>query len=156
MSSNAEDKKVEIAEEVRQGSRPTIESLQKDIEFGNKYRLELLKHLLTLSAAILAFTISFRPTLIRVEHPYLMWIGWIALGLSSSLGMLHMLLWSHFYLSYRDFDWYGRGEDGKKRRKTITLWRRLIMFFQFFGFGLGVLGIALFAAFNFQNVPLPK
>jgi hypothetical protein len=70
--------------------------------------------------------------------------------------MLHMLLWSHFYLSYRDYDWHEQGEAGKKHREMINNWRKLIMFFQFLGFAIGVLGIALFAAFNFQNVSSPK
>lgn len=136
--------------------KPTIEAIHRDVEFENKYRLELLKQLLTLAAAILAFTVSFRPTLAHVDFGWLMWGGWVALGVSLGCGMLHMLLWSHFYLSYRDYDWHGRPSEGKSHRKYITGFRRFVMFFQFLGFAAGVLGIAIFAAVNFHNVLPPK
>jgi hypothetical protein len=139
-----------------QGNKPTIEAVHRDVEFANKYRLALFKHLLTLAAAILAFTVSFRPTLTRVDLGWLMWGGWIALGVSLFCGMLNMLLWSHYYISYRDYDWKGKGFEGKAHRHFITAWRRFMMFFQFLGFAAGVLGIAIFAAVNFQNVPPPK
>jgi hypothetical protein len=136
--------------------KPTIEAVHRDVAFANKYRLELLKHLLTLSAALLAFTVSFRPTLTRVDSAWLMWVGWIALGVSASCGMLHLLLWSHYYISYRDYDWHDRGDEGILQRKYITDFRKFVMFFQFLGFAVGVLGVAIFSAVNFQNVLPPK
>jgi hypothetical protein len=66
--------------------------------------------------------------------------------------MVHLLLWSHYYISYRDYDWHDRGDEGILQRKYITEFRKFVMFFQFLGFGVGVLGVAIFAAFNFQNV----
>jgi hypothetical protein len=131
--------------------KPTIESVHKNVELGNTYRMELLKQSLTIAAAILAFSVTFRPTLTRVDYPWLMWGGWLALGVSVACGMLHMLLWSHFYLSHRDFDWHDLPAEGKARRKLITSWRRFVMFLQFLGFAGGVVGIGLFAALNFQN-----
>jgi hypothetical protein len=85
-----------------------------------------------------------------------MWSAWIALGVSSSCGMLHLLLWSYFYISYRDHDWKGEFKDGKDKRDQITAVRKVVMFFQFAGFAVGVLGVAFFATFNFNNVPPPK
>jgi hypothetical protein len=98
-STNRTKKKEEVAEALER-RRPTIESVQKDIELGNKYR--------------------------------------------------------PFYLAFRDYDWHGKGEAGKKHRDMINDWRKVVMFFQFLGFAIGVLGIALFAALNFQNVSSPK
>jgi hypothetical protein len=136
--------------------KPTIESVHKNIELGNTYRMELLKQSLTIAAAILAFSVTFRPTLTQVDYAWLMWGGWLALTISVSSGMLHMLLWSHFYLSHRDFDWHDRPAEGKARRKLITFWQRFVMFLQFLGFACGVVGIGLFAALNFQNTVHPK
>ena len=85
-----------------------------------------------------------------------MWGGWIALGISLACGMFHMLLWSWFYISYRDYDWHHNPCAGKKHRDDITNLRRWVMFFQFAGFTVGVLGIAAFAAVNFQNVAPPR
>jgi hypothetical protein len=150
------EKKTDHYDQQNHGRKPTIEAVHRDVAFANKYRLELLKQLLTLSAALLAFTVSFRPTLTRVDSAWLMWAGWIALGVSSFCGMLHLLLWSHYYISYRDYDWLEKGDEGILQRKYITTFRRFVMFFQFLGFAVGVLGVAIFAAVNFQNVLPPK
>ena len=136
--------------------KPTIESVHKNVELGNSYRMELLKQSLTIAAAILAFTVTFRPTLTRVDYAWLMWGGWLALGVSVACGMLHMLLWSHFYLSHRDYDWHDRPVEGKAHRKFITGWRRFVMLLQFLGLACGVTGIGLFAALNFANTVAPK
>ena len=109
-----------------------------------------------LAAAILAFSVTFRPTLTKVDYAWLMWGGWLALAISVSSEMLHMLLWSHFYLSHRDYDWHDLPAEGKAHRKFITFWRRFVMFLQFLGFACGVMGIGLFAALNFQNAVHPK
>lgn len=136
--------------------KPTIESVHKNVELGNAYRMELLKQSLTIAAAILAFSVTFRPTLTKVEYAWLMWGGWLALAISVSSGMLHMLLWSYFYVSHRDYDWRDRPSEGKAHRNLITSWRRFVMFLQFLGFACGVVGIGLFAALNFQNMVPPK
>jgi len=83
---------------------PSIDALQRDIALANQYRLELIKLLMTLSAGILAFTVSFRPSLRDVQNGWLMWAGWIGLGVSMVGGMIHMLGWDRFYVSYRDYD----------------------------------------------------
>src|SRR5271165_3915784 len=57
--------------------KPTIESVHKNVDLGNTYRMELLKQSLTIAAAILAFSVTFRPTLIKVDFPWLMWGGWL-------------------------------------------------------------------------------
>ncbi len=136
------------------GRGPTIESIHANVEWANKYRLELIKLVMTLAAGILAFTVSFRPTLTKVESPELMWMGWIGLGLSLVGGMVHMHGWDRFYISYRDHDWKGR--SGKVARDAINMWRGAAMMFQYAGFAIGVITIALFAVANIGNVAPPK
>lgn len=142
-------------EESSEPSAPTIDAIQRDVALANQYRLELIKLIMTLSGAILAFTVSFRPSLQHVDLSWLMWSGWISLAFSMVGGMIHMFGWDRYYVSYRDFDWKGETEAGKRKRKSINLWRRAGMFMQFTLFGVGVVAIALFAATNFGNVAVP-
>ncbi|MEL7642326.1 MAG: hypothetical protein AAGU21_22040 [Solidesulfovibrio sp.] len=135
-------------------TKPTIESVHRDVGFANQYRLELIKHMMTLAAALLAFTISFRPSLKTAEHELLMFIGWIALGLSLMSGIFHMLGWDRYYISFRDYDFHDL--DGEKPRKSISKWRRTAMILQFSGFIIGVGCISFFAAFNIQNMVISK
>ena len=129
---------------------PSIEALHRDIALANQYRLELIKLLMTLCAGILAFTVSFRPSLRDVQSSWLMWSGWIGLGVSMVGGMIHMHGWDRFYISFRNFE--HRGKSGKDKRRQINRWRRVGMIAQFVGFALGVLAVALFAAANLGNV----
>lgn len=146
------------------GSRsrqPTIDAIQRDITLANNYRIELIKYLLAIAAALFAFTVTFRPSLERVDVAWAMWLGWFGLGVSMIGGMFHMLGWDHFYKSYRDYDWKSAGSgsgksEGKAARDKINKWRRLAMFFQFGGFILGVASIGLFAGANIDNVRKPE
>jgi len=133
---------------------PTNEAVQTDIGFGNQFRLELVKTILTLAPALLAFTIAFRPKLVQLDWEWLMWLGWIGLGLSTLGAMVNMYGWERFYLSYRDFK--HNIPAGVAARKIITLWRRAGAVLQFGGFGGGVLAIAVFAAKNLDKLPLAK
>jgi hypothetical protein len=137
--------------------KPTIDAIHRDIALANSYRIELIKYLLAIAAALFAFTITFRPSLSHVELPWAMWLGWFGLALSMVGGMFHMLAWDHYYKSYRDYDWKHAGSkggksSGKAARQKIDSWRRAAMFFQFGGFILGVAGIGLFAGVNIDNV----
>ena len=138
-------------------NKPTIEALHRDVALANKYRLELIKYLLAIAAALFAFTVTFRPSLSRVDLAWAMWLGWVGLGISMIGGMFHMLGWDHYYKSYRDHDWkHADPEEGKRAgkvaRATINRWRRLAMLMQFGGFVLGVVGVGLFAGVNIDNV----
>jgi hypothetical protein len=132
---------------------PTIEAIQTDIGFGNQYRLELIKTTLAIAAGMLAFTATFRPTLVNPTAPCLMWLGWLALGLSTLGGMVNMYGWERFYLSYRDHK--ADLAEGDRVRKRITAWRRFATVVQFGGFAAGVLAIGVFAALNFTHVRAP-
>ena len=152
--------KAEISDHPYGERTPTIEAIHFNISLANQYRLEMIKHLLAIAAALLAFTVTFRPTLVRVELPWVMWIAWFGLGISIVGGVFHMLGWDHFYKSYRDFDGKSpdpkdpkKGErEGDAARKRINLWRRFAMAAQFIGFIVGVASVAIFASLNIDNV----
>jgi len=140
---------------------PTIEAIHRDIALANKYRIELIKYLLAIAAALFAFTITYRPSLTKVDVGCAMWVGWAGLGISMIGGMFHMLGWDHYYKSYRDHDWKGRNDPlaaraaGKEARRKINGWRSVALFAQFGGFIVGVIGVGVFAAVNIDNVRKP-
>jgi len=132
--------------------RPSIEALQRDIEFANTYRLEKLKTMLAVTTALLAFTVSFRPKLSPVDLEWAMVTGWIGLSAALLTGIATMQAWEQFYISYRDYDWKGKSVEGKQYRKVATRWRRALFTCQCVGFLVGVSGIGLFAVVNVDHV----
>jgi hypothetical protein len=133
--------------------RPGSDFLLKDIERANTYRLELVKLMLAMATGLLAFTVSFRPSIAGPEHSYLMWGGWLLLALSIVGGVLTMRCWELFYISYRDFDNKGERDAGKSHRKTVTLYRRIVQTAQYVGLLIAVVAIGIFAAVNIDKPP---
>lgn len=132
---------------------PTRGAVQTDVGFANQYRLELIKTTLVLATGLLAFTVTFRPNIPSPKWEGLMWAGWIALGLSAIGAMGNMYGWERFFASYRDHR--ENPSQGKIVRRIITRRRRIAMAFQFGGFAIGVLSIALFAGVNLDSIKLP-
>lgn len=134
----------------------TIESVHRDLDFSNRYRLELIKHMMTISAALLAFTVSFRPSLDYIVFPQAMWLGWGGLVVSLFGGVSTMHFWAEFYKSYRDCDWKHRSGNGSISgvimRRKITICRHISVYLQYGGFFVGVLFVGLFAALNIDNI----
>lgn len=137
-----------------------MEDLHRNIASANSYRMELIKFSMAISAALLTFTVTFRPTLEIVQLGWVMWASWGALALSLVGGMANMMGWDRFYMSYRDVD-YKEGKSlgrdnaqakGKQQRAQINRWRRAAMWAQFVGFAVGVVGAAVFAAANIDQV----
>jgi len=142
------------------GSGPTIEAVHRDILLANQYRIELIKYLLATAVALLAFTVTFRPSLVHVDAAWAMYLGWIALTTSIAGAIVHMIGWEHYYKSYRDYDWKLKATpdgkvQGKLARKRINRWRLMATLMQFVGFAAGVAGITWFAVANLDNVRKP-
>jgi hypothetical protein len=133
--------------------RPDPGFLQKDIAQANVYRLEVTKLVIAMATGLLAFTVSFRPSIASPDKSYLMAWGWIALAIAITGGVLTLLLWEWFYISYRDYDNKGDKANGQKRRQLITRFRRLFQCLLFAGFIAGVASIGWFAAINIDKPP---
>jgi hypothetical protein len=139
--------------------QPTIDAIHRDIALANTYRLEWQKAIMTIAAALFAFTVTFRPELAVVEEMWTMWTGWGGLAVCIFGGIVNMVGWEHFYKSYQDCDWTYRDNLlpitgkwlGKQARRKINRWRRAGMACQFGGFAVGVIGIAIFASANLDN-----
>jgi hypothetical protein len=131
--------------------RPGIDALQTDIGFANTYRLEVIKTVLGIATALLAFTISFRPKLSPVQYEWMMQASWVALTVSIIAGIVTMYCWELFYISYRNKDWKGHGPAGKALRKKITGFRRLFFWLEIAGCLAGVVGVAYFSVVNLPH-----
>jgi hypothetical protein len=144
----AEDCETAEASRANRQKQPTIEAVHRDVEFGIQFRLELSKTLLTLAAALFAFTVAFPPAIVPGTDLTLLWLGWGGLCVSMAGGFVNLYGWEKYYLSYRDYDWDEKHQQGKEKRKEITLWRRIGRFFQFGGFLIGTFAIGLFTIHN--------
>ena len=133
-------------------AEPTIDVIHRDVDFANRYRLELNKTLLALAAALLAFTISFPPALTAIRDDWILGLSWAALAASLLGGLFNLYGWEKFYISYRDFSSDKTGGDAYRQR--VTFWRRLSHGVQFVGFIVGVVALASFVIVNRANVKL--
>lgn len=128
---------------------PSHEALHRDIALANQYRLEFIKHTMSLAAAALVFTITFRKDIIGTaspQHTSLIGIGWTAMIVSLLGGLGHLAGWDRFYITYRDHK-----DDrvaGDAARAEITTLRRLAMIVQLLGFFIGLICIAAYCLLN--------
>ena len=128
----------------------TIEQRQRDIEFGNSYRLEYIKHLITVASGVFVFTVAFMKDVIGKSaasasaSPVLI-AGWLALVISIVAGIYHMRYWAWFFISW------GRAPADESEiawRKRIDARRKVAERAQFYGFFVGLICLLLFAAIN--------
>ncbi len=130
-----------------------LEAVHRDIDFGNRYRIELDKTLLLLAAGLFAFTVSFPPKLDQVDCIWLLAIGWLGLVLSMVGGFGELHGWERYYLTYRDHDYKLRTKGaGKPCRDKITKVRISARVMQFAGFFGGALCLGLFYLNNIDNL----
>lgn len=132
--------------------RPGAEWVLKDIDRSVDYRRKYYEYSITIATALLAFSISFPPTLTAVHYVFLVRVAWIALGVSILCGVSIHFAWSKFFISFRNFD--NKGEDGKgaRNRKRWTFLRKLMEWIQFLTLLVGVLGMSVFAGGNYRNI----
>ena len=78
--------------------------LQKNIDRSIDYRKEYYKYNIGISTALLAFTVSFPSTLSKVDYPNLIFTAWAGLGVAVLSGVAAHILWSNFFISWRDYD----------------------------------------------------
>jgi hypothetical protein len=129
----------------------TLEDIHRDVAFANSYRLELIKHTISLSAGVFVLTLTFIKDYIAnrtVLFTEMIPIGWAALVVSILGGLAHMATWDRYYISYRDWDFAGDKEKGKKARKLINICRWISMVLQFGGLAAGLVAMLVFYAMN--------
>ena len=134
--------------------RPGAEWVLKDIDRSIDYRKKYYEYSVTIATALLAFSISFPPTLTAVHYVFLVKVAWVALGISILCGVTTHFAWSKFFISFRDFDNRGSRTEGKQNRKGWTIVRRIMESLQFLCLLIGVMGMSIFAAVNYQYLAL--
>lgn len=134
--------------------RPGAEWVLKDIDRSIDYRKKYYDYSVTIATALLAFSISFPPTLTAVHFVILVRLAWVALGISILCGVTVHFAWSKFFISFRDFDNRQHRDKGERNRKKWTLVRRAMEFLQFVCLLIGVMGMSIFAGVNYQYVAL--
>ena len=135
--------------------RPSETFLQADIDRSVDYRKEYYKYVLGISTALLAFTMSFQPTLRAMpEFTCLEVIGWIGLGVSIAAGLRVHMVWSKFYATTQKYYNKGLVDKGDIVRKKYTSERRFLEVILTISLMVGVAGVISFTAFNLKNVAL--
>jgi heme/copper-type cytochrome/quinol oxidase subunit 2 len=134
--------------------RPSEETMQLNISRFYELRREYYKYTVGIATALLAFTISFPPSLTAIESKWLINVAWATLALAIMCGVILHYVWSLFYISFRDFDNKYRRDAGKKRRRFLTLIRRTLEVVLPIALLAGVAGVAAFASANLDHVVL--
>ncbi|MBN2261095.1 MAG: hypothetical protein JW702_11145 [Clostridiales bacterium] len=125
----------------------TLEEIHYDVGLANNYRIEYIKHLMSLSAGIFVISIAFMSDLVKeienAEHKVIIILGWGFLIISLIGGIFHMKCWDRFYISYRK-----EMDIGNIRRKKINKYRILAEIIQVSSFLTGIIFIFLFVSTN--------
>jgi len=126
--------------------------LQKNIDRSIEFRKEYYKYTIAIATALLAFTISFPPNLIKTAHAELIFLAWISLGVAVISAVLAHDLWSRFFISWRNYDNKKEKGKGDEFRAKITFWRRRADIVQLAALAIGVGCVVVFAGINIGNV----
>ena len=130
------------------GDNRSLEDIHRDIEFGNRYRLEYIRTLVSITAGIFVISVAFMSDVIpskNVQLKITLILSWAFLTISMVSGVLHFKLWSKFYITYRKpFD----DPDAIADRKRINRLRKKVELLQTILFCVGVALMFFFAAVN--------
>lgn len=127
----------------------TLEAIHRDVDFANRYRLEFIKHCMSLAAAVFVFTVTFIKEIVpdaQAEHKWLIAVSWSAMIVSLLAGLGHLARWDRYFISHRDHR-YNRAR-GDQVRARITFWGRIVMALQLLGFFVGLAAVAAFCFLN--------
>ncbi len=139
---------VVVPDEHKAGAEWVLKNIDRSID----YRRKFYDYSVAIATGLLAFSISFPPTLTAIHYVGLVRFSWIALGISLLCGVSVHFAWSKFFITYRDLDNRGRRDYGRKNRKKWTALRRVLELIQFLSLLIGVLGMTIFAGVNYQNI----
>jgi hypothetical protein len=130
----------------------TLAEAHLDIGLGNNYRVEYIKHLMSISAGIFVFSVAFMKDILGMpsasaDLKVALALGWASLGISMIAGIFHMRLWAQYYISWGlNFE-----QDSAKRwRRKLNRWRKFSDFTQVTTFIVGVVALVAFATWNLK------
>jgi hypothetical protein len=133
----------------------SLADAHRDINFGNRYRLEYIKHLISVATGVLVFTIAFMKDFVRTDAAhadarFLLLLGWSALVASAVAGIFHMRYWAWYYTSWGT-EW--TAPRAKEWRTAVDRRRVVAENVQLYGFVAGILCLLIFAGWNLLARP---
>lgn len=131
----------------------SLSDQHKDIEFANTYRLEYIKHLISISTGVAIFSVTFMKDVLErnsqsISQKFILLSGWGLLLLSTFAGIFHMRYWAWYFISW-DINPYK--EEAKKWRNKIDIKRKRAEKLQIYGFIVGFTLLTIFTAVNLFN-----
>jgi len=128
----------------------TLADAHLDIGLGNSYRLEYVKHLVSIATGVFVFSVTFMKDLIgqSAAHANLkgfLIAGWGSLVVSIIAGIFHMRLWSQYYISW---GLHYEEPHAVAWRRIVNRRRKIAEGAQICGFGAGLVLLLLFATGN--------
>ncbi len=128
----------------------TDDDTRSDMNIGNTYRLEYIRHLVSVAIAVLIFSITFMKDILgqgdnEAEFKIFLAAGWLSLVVSVVFGIFHMRNLANFYIS-----WSLRSENkkGVSERKELLDYQKNMATTHIFTFLAGLVLILIFAIKN--------
>ena len=128
----------------------TLAEAHLDIGLANNYRIEYIKHLMSIATGVFVFSVTFMKDMIGsstvgASLKSALLVGWISLAISIVAGILHMRLWASFYISW---GLHYNELSARQWRYKIRIVRDCAEIIQIAGFVVGIFALLLFAAQN--------
>lgn len=142
--------------DISKGNLEKIATKRHDMEIGNRYRIDAIKHLISISTAVLVFSVMFQKDVLSVTiadsygKPLLL-ASWVFLFSSIFLGIVNLRIWAAFYISWSKDE---KSEGGYRKRKRMTRQRRWSDRLQFLGLFCGLGLLVTFAWINIYPKPI--
>ncbi len=128
----------------------TLSDVHRDVDFANRYRLEYIKHLISVAAALFLLSVAFMKDVLGVNSSQahfkvFLGLAWLFLIVSTIAGIFHLRSWAEFYITYlKPF----KDKEANKRRRVINYRRKVFENCQLIFFGLSLLCFLIFAVRN--------
>lgn len=126
----------------------TLEQAHLDLGLGNNYRMEYIKHLMSIAAGAFVFSVTFSKDMLNGSFPSngmktVLLLGWASLAVSVVAGIFHMRIWAQYYISW---GLHYEKPEAKKWRGKLNRWRKTADKLQVVGFVVGLAALLAFAA----------
>ncbi len=137
-------------EKTHETDNRTLSEAHLDIGLGNNYRIEYIKHLMSIAAGAFVFSVTFTKDIlgsspISAAMKAALLAGWAALAISTIAGIFHMRLWAQYYISWGlDYE----KKSAKEWRWKLNWRRKVADTIQVGGFVVGFGALLVFAAWT--------
>ncbi|NOX90633.1 MAG: hypothetical protein GXO77_16645 [Calditrichaeota bacterium] len=125
-----------------------LSAIHQNIDFSNRFRLEYIKHLMSLSAGIfvisMAFVNNFFDSTEKVSDLLFLKLSWVFLIVSLIGGIFHLRFMDSFFLTYRLTP-----EEGNKKRENAS---KIITLFESIQIVAFIIGLVLILYFGIANI----